>query len=190
MAGGGRRGSRAPSPLTLRRLLQGLAGLALGWALAAATLFVWPPQHPATKADTVVVLAGGRGPRLSAGLALVRGASRRCSSSRTAGPPQWPEANRLFAGRPAPAKVVCFRPDPSHPRRGGGITRLATEHGWRSVVVVTSGYHVVRTSMLFDRCFDGTVADAGADESLFRRVVAAPIETVKLGYALLVRRGC
>ena len=44
--------------------------------------------------------------------------------------------------------------------------------------------------MIFERCFRGTVSTAGAEESLFDRVLAAPVETVKMGYALLVRRGC
>jgi uncharacterized SAM-binding protein YcdF (DUF218 family) len=163
----------------------------LGWAIAAATLFVWPPQHPAAKADAVVVLAGGRGPRLAKGLELVRQGIAPVLVVSDGWSPQWPEANRLCAGRAAPAKVVCFRPDPYDTHgEAEGFTRLAQRHGWNSVVVVTSRYHLVRASMLFDRCFDGTVADTGAGETLFRRVLAAPIETVKMGYALLIRRGC
>lgn len=105
--------------------------------------------------------------------------------------PDWPEANRLCAGRGVPAKVVCFRPDPYDTRgEAETFTRLATRRGWHSVVVVSSRYHVVRARMLFERCFDGTVSDAGAHESLVDRMLAAPVETVKLGYALLVERRC
>ena len=58
------------------------------------------------------------------------------------------------------------------------------------MIVVSSRYHTVRAKMIFERCFPGTVSTAGAHESLFDRVLAAPVETVKMGYALLVRRGC
>ena len=43
--------------------------------------------------------------------------------------------------------------------------------------------------MLFERCYDGTVDTAASDGTLLGRILAAPIETVKLGYALLVKRG-
>ena len=32
---------------------------------------------------------------------------------------------------------------------------LARQHGWTSVVVVTSTYHVSGPRMIFDRCLDG-----------------------------------
>ena len=84
----------------------------LGWAIAAAVLFVWPPEHTEAKADAVVVLAGGRGPRLNEGLALVRSGAAPVLVVSDAWSPTWPEANRLCAGRPAPVPVVCFHPDP------------------------------------------------------------------------------
>jgi hypothetical protein len=44
--------------------------------------------------------------------------------------------------------------------------------------------------MLFERCFDGTVDTEASKGTLLGRILAAPVETVKLGYALLVKRGC
>jgi hypothetical protein len=44
--------------------------------------------------------------------------------------------------------------------------------------------------MLFERCYDGSVDTAASKGSFVSRALAAPIETVKLGYALLVKRGC
>jgi hypothetical protein len=32
-------------------------GLVLGWTIAAAALFVWPPSHDAARVDAAVVLA-------------------------------------------------------------------------------------------------------------------------------------
>jgi uncharacterized SAM-binding protein YcdF (DUF218 family) len=168
-----------------------LVGLLLGWAIAAAVLFVWPPRESGGRADAAVVLAGGRGPRLSEGLALVRKGIAPVLVVSDGWSPTWPEANRLCAGRPAPVPVVCFHPDPySTHGEAEAFARLAAARGWRSVVVVSSRYHLVRARMLFERCFDGRVETASSNGTLTGRILAAPVETVKLGYALLIRRSC
>jgi uncharacterized SAM-binding protein YcdF (DUF218 family) len=175
----------------LRPFLLVLAGFALGWAIAAAVIFVWPPRSSASHADAAVVLAGGRGPRLAEGLALVRQGVAPVLVISDGWSPTWPEANRLCAGRSAPVPVVCFHPVPYSTRgEAAGFARLAARRGWKSVVVVSSRYHLVRARMLFERCYDGTVSTASSNGTLLGRVLAAPIETVKLGYALLIKRGC
>ena len=168
-----------------------LLGLALGWAIAAAALFVWPPRHDAARADAVVVLAGGRGPRLARGVELVRRGIAPVLVVSDGWSPTWPEANRLCAGRPAPVAVACFHPDPYSTRgEAEAFARLAARRGWRSVVVVSSRYHLVRARMLFERCYDGTVNATASKGTALGRILAAPIETVKLGYALLLKREC
>jgi uncharacterized SAM-binding protein YcdF (DUF218 family) len=168
-----------------------LLGLAFGWTIAAAALFVWPPRHPASRADAVVVLAGGRGPRLAKGLELVRRGVAPVLVVSDGWSPTWPEANRLCAGRPAPVSVACFHPAPYSTRgEAEAFARLAAQRGWRSVVVVSSRYHLVRARLLFERCYDGTVETAASQGTLLGRILAAPIETVKLGYALLIKSEC
>jgi uncharacterized SAM-binding protein YcdF (DUF218 family) len=175
----------------LRPFLLVLAGLVLGWAIAAAVMFVWPPRSSAGHADAAVVLAGGHGPRLAEGLALVRKGVAPVLVISDGWSPTWPEANRLCAGRSAPVPVVCFHPDPYSTRgEAEGFARLAARRGWTSVVVVSSRYHLVRARMLFERCYDGTASTASSNGTLLGRILAAPIETVKLGYALLIKRGC
>jgi uncharacterized SAM-binding protein YcdF (DUF218 family) len=168
-----------------------LLGLAFGWAIAAAALFVWPPRHGAARADAVVVLAGARGPRLAKGLALVRRGVAPVLVVSDGWSPTWPEANRLCAERPAKVAVGCFHPDPYSTRgEAEAFASLAAHRGWRSVVVVSSRYHLVRARMLFERCYDGSVYTAATGTTLLGRMLVAPIETVKLGYALLVKPGC
>jgi uncharacterized SAM-binding protein YcdF (DUF218 family) len=168
-----------------------LLGLALGWTIAAAALFVWPPGHEAARADAVVVLAGARGPRLAKGVELVRRGVAPVLVVSDGWSPTWPEANRLCAGGPAPVAVACFHPAPYSTRgEAEAFAHLADRRGWRSVVVVSSRYHLLRARMLFERCYDGTVATAGTNTTLIGRALAAPVETLKVGYALLVKRGC
>ena len=52
--------------------------------------------------------------------------------------------------------VNCFQPHPATTRGEAAHARdLARQHGWTSVVVVTSTYHVSRARMIFNRCLDG-----------------------------------
>jgi uncharacterized SAM-binding protein YcdF (DUF218 family) len=142
-------------------------------------------------ADAVVVLAGGRGPRLTRGLALVRRGVAPVLVVSDGWAATWPEGNRLCAGRRAPASVVCFYPRPSDTRgEAEAFSRLAQERGWTSVVVVSSRYHIARARILFERCFGGAVYTDGARQSVWTRIRSVPSETAKLGYALLVRRSC
>jgi uncharacterized SAM-binding protein YcdF (DUF218 family) len=176
-------------PLRLT-LLFGL-GVVLAWACAAGVLFLWPPRQVPQHADAVVVLAGGRGPRLERALALVRRGVAPVLVISDGWGATWPEANRICAGRPAPARVLCFHPAPFSTRgEAEGFARLAASRGWTSAVVVSSRYHVARARILFERCFAGTVYADGADQSLLDRLIAVPSETAKLAYALTVRRSC
>ncbi len=162
----------------------------LGWAIVAAVLFVWPPERRAERADAVVVLAGARGPRLAKALELVRDGVAPVLVVSDGWGLAWVEANRLCAGRPAAVPIVCFRPAPYSTRgEARGFARLAAAQGWRSVLVVTSRYHVARARVLFERCYDGAVYTDGANESLVRRALASPLETIKLVYAY-THRGC
>ena len=163
----------------------------LAWAVLAAVLFLWPPRHVPQHADAVIVLAGARGPRLTRGLALVRqgvapGARRLGRLEPDLGRRQTASAP---AG-PAPVTVLCFHPVPYSTRgEARAVARLAANHHWTSVLVVTSRYHIARAGILFDRCFDGAVYTAAAEQSFVSRLTAAPLETLKLAYAYL-HQGC
>jgi uncharacterized SAM-binding protein YcdF (DUF218 family) len=162
----------------------------LAWAVLAAVLFLWPPRHVPQHADAVVVLAGARAPRLTRGLVLVRQGVAPALAVSDAWSPTWVEANRLCAGRPAPVPVICFHPVPYSTRgEARAVARLAADHHWTSVLVVTSRYHIARAGILFDRCLNGVVYTAAAEQSFLTRLTAAPLETIKLGYAYL-HEGC
>ena len=55
-------------------------------------------------------------------------------------------------------QVICFQPQPTTTRgEAEEIGRLARDRGWRSVLVVTSKYHVSRARLIVSRCVPGTV---------------------------------
>lgn len=149
-----------------RRLVLAVAVVVVALAVATVPLFVAPASDrpvdvltgPAP--DVVVVLGGGGGERLDAGLALladleVVGASPdlllhvpfeaplvRCDTA-----PGLPDV-----------AVTCVRPEPfSTSGEAFATARLAAERGWERAVVVTSTYHLTRTRVLLSRCV-GTLA--------------------------------
>ena len=70
------------------------------------------------------------------------------------------------------------------------VARMAAARGWRSVLVVTSTYHVTRARLLFDRCVAAHVWVTG---STYRRSLIPLeifLEPAKLAYALVVARSC
>jgi len=177
-----------------RFLLKVLALTLLAWAVLAAFLFVFPHQDRPTHASAIVVLGGDARGRLPLGLELARaGVAPVLVVSDGAGS-DWASARALCAhpgGRSF--EVVCFRPDPFDTRgEAWEMKRMATARGWRSLLVVTSTYHVYRARLLFRRCLAERVRVyvEGTRSSRLWLPLNAAAETVKLGLAETVHRDC
>lgn len=161
------------------------------WVALDIYLFATPSLDRPTRSDTVIVLAGDRTPRLDRGLALMRAGVARTLVISDGHDPLWPAANRLCDAGGEGFRVVCFRPDPYSTRgEARGFAQLARANGWRSVVVVTSTFHVTRARLLFRRCFDGLVEGVGAHASLGRSKFNYVTEVGKLLVQITVQRGC
>lgn len=157
---------------------------------STAYLFVWPPTSRPDKADAVVVLSGDHGERLPVALRMLdRGVARVLVLDGTPDYPLWLELCRT----PQAFEVVCLRPEPDSTRaEAQAAGRLAGERRWRSLVVVTTTYHLTRSAVLFRRCFQGEVSMVAADPILNRRAQLGHIgrEWVKLAHVITVGRGC
>ena len=53
------------------------------------------------------------------------------------------------------------------------VAALAERSGWRSMVLVTSSYHVRRASWLLGRCYQGSVQTVAAPPQPTRSLIAA-----------------
>lgn len=164
----------------------------LFFAFVGATfyLFVFPHMDRVTHADAVVVLSGGKSDRLPKGLKLVQEGVAPTLVISDGHAQDYPQANKLCKGG-RPFRVVCFRPDPYSTRgEAEGVARLARKYHWRSLVVVTSRYHVFRARILFERCFKGPLAVTGSMPSLKNMVNGALQEWPKLVYEETLVRTC
>jgi uncharacterized SAM-binding protein YcdF (DUF218 family) len=178
----------------IRRLLLVVAVLVGAWLVAAFFLFARPdlPSPPA-HVDAVVVLSGARNTRLDPGLELIReGAAPVLAISGALQDPHWPKAQAICrAGHVAGARVICFDPKPFSTRgESRAVARLARQHGWNEVVVVTSTFHVTRARMLFHRCYPGKLWFVGTPTTWWRIPEEWAFETGKLAVQLTAERGC
>lgn len=166
------------------RVLLAAALLLVGLVVASVPLFVRPASDPPVDQltgpapDAVVVLGGGGGERLDAGLGLlaeldVVGAS----PGLLLHVPFEPPLVRCDAVPDLPDVVVdCVRPAPfSTSGEALATAELAAANGWDRLVVVTSTYHLTRTRVLVGRCIDAlapgvevSYLDAGTDAGPLR----------------------
>jgi len=178
----------------VRRVLVVLGGLVAAWLVACAVLFVWPPAETGAPkhADAVVVLSGDAR-RLPPAEALIRrGVSRVLAISSVAKTTSWTAARRLCRlGRYDGARVLCFEATP-YSTRGEAETfsRIARRHGWHSIVVVSSTFHLTRAQMLFQRCFAGRLSLVGAPSLWYLLPEEWGSETSKLIVQTFFERGC
>ena len=87
--------------------------------------------------------------------------------------------------------MICFDAVPfSTQGEALAIARLAKRNRWRSVVVVTSRFHVTRAHMLFRRCWKGPLAVVATGSTWWKLPEEWVSETGKLLVQLTWQRGC
>jgi len=179
----------------LRLVLKVLVLALLAWAGLAVYLFAFPHRDKPAHASAIVVLGSDARHRLPLGLKLAGdGVAPVLVVSDGVGS-DWAPARALCAHPGGHSfKVVCFRPDPFSTRgEAQEMKRMAAARGWRSLLVVTSTYHVYRARMLFQRCLKGQhlrVYVDGVRSGWGSLPLNAAAETLKLGLAEILRRSC
>ena len=178
----------------LLRPLVALVGL-VAVALAGLTypLFVFPATDEPGRADAVVVFAGGDGERQTEGVRLVRQGVAPVLVLSDGGQPEAPRA-RLCRERPAGLRLYCLTPDPATTRgEARRFAELADRQGWRSLVLVTSDYHLLRAGLLLGRCYDGHLRRVGTalrNDHIWETGRQLAGEWLAVGAALTLQRSC
>ncbi|WP_179467724.1 YdcF family protein [Mycolicibacterium vinylchloridicum] len=129
--------------------------------LAGYVLFNRPQVDPLTKADAIIVLGGENDGRLQYGLSLAeQGYADTVILSDSYFDSEVDSADyaRACASGTATVTVLCFRASP-YTTRGEAmyLARLAKQHNWTHVIVVSWNYHMFRARYIFHQCFSGTV---------------------------------
>jgi uncharacterized SAM-binding protein YcdF (DUF218 family) len=147
---------------------------------------------PVRAADAVVLLAGSE-KRLPVALDLMRHQAARTLVVSETSRKDDPKRYALCHG-PAPNgyQLICRRADPFSTR---GEARLAAELArrkhWRTLIVVSSRYHLFRAKKLLMRCTGATLVMRGTDADPWTyKAFAIGLEWLKLARSATVARGC
>ena len=163
------------------------------FTVITVALFVRPETDEPRRADAVVILGPGlNGERLREGLRLMRQGFGDVLVVSKARDKDWTAADRLCSGSDR-FEVVCFQASPYTTRgEARAVAHLASRHGWSSLLIVTSTYHVARARLLNDRCHSGRIDVVGAapHASLTQWANRVAHEWGGLAHARVVARSC
>jgi len=141
---------------SIRRLTVSVCVLVIAAAVAGLPVYVRPQTDPLRHADAILILGGEYNERYPFGFAL---ASEGWASTVVVSNPKG-KADRWLTNRcanpPTGIAMHCFVPDPSTTKgEGRELRRLASQNGWRTIIVVTFRPHISRARFILDQCFDG-----------------------------------
>src|SRR5262245_32186637 len=94
--------------------------------------------------------------------------------------------------KPKSYKLICQSASPFSTRgESRMIANLARTNHWRTVVVVTSRYHIYRAHILLKRCTKVDLSMRATDgDTWWQKALAVPLEYIKLVRAEVSQRGC
>ena len=165
------------------------------FSVATDKLFIHPHYDAVRRSDAVVVVAGGP-LRLKKGIELMQ---EKIAPLLIVSNPRgaWAykeEARHLCDGHgiKRPFEVICFDPAPESTQgEARFVKRIAAKRHLRSIIVVTSYFHVTRARLEMRRCYKGHLAVIGTPVyNKPQEWFWVAIEWPKLIYAETLNRGC
>jgi uncharacterized SAM-binding protein YcdF (DUF218 family) len=138
-----------------------LAVVLAGVSVLTAHLFIWPDLPPLPARADVIVQLGGPGNRRLVALDLARQGRAPLVAISVSDA----EVNTKWChkGRLRDVSVLCFHSEPSTTRgEARAIAGMAEQHGWRSVILVTTPDQASRATLRASRCYDGNIFVATA----------------------------
>lgn len=179
----------------LRRHLRTTLAVFFGLILLAGSgvpVYVLPRVDPLRRADAIVVLSGPHHLRYPFGIDL---AEQGWAPNLVISNPNAEDNPRLsaFCAEPHPGVTVyCFDPDPATTKgEGRQLRRLASQHGWHTIIVVTFRPHVSRARFILRQCFDGDLVMVASPDRISAPRWAFEYLYQSAGYARAVLQpGC
>jgi hypothetical protein len=146
------------APRRIRRWVIAIWVLLIAAVVAGLPVYVWPQTDPLRRADAILVLGGYGYDRYRLGFEL---GSDGWAPTVVVSNPNSSEDPWLtkYCATPHPDfDLHCFMPDPPTTKgEGRELRRLATEHDWHNVIVVTFRPQISRARFILERCFDGAL---------------------------------
>ncbi len=139
-----------------RRVLVSICLMLIAAVVAGLPVYVRPQVDRLRRADAILILGGPDYRRYTFGLDLgAQGWAPNVVVSNPKGADD-PRLTRFCATPQAGFELRCFAPDPPTTKgEGRELRRLASQYGWRTVIVVTLRPHVSRARFILEQCFDG-----------------------------------
>jgi len=132
-----------------------LAAIVAAYVVVTAVFFV-APQTGAVRHPQAVVVLGGYGNRVGAGVRLAH--------QRHVGTVVLSTTAHRCATHIGGMALICFLPRPLTTQgEGRAIRRLARAHRWDRLLVVAGTTQITRAMLRIDRCYHGQAAFAGVD---------------------------
>jgi uncharacterized SAM-binding protein YcdF (DUF218 family) len=161
--------------------------LFLGFCGVSADLFMFAPTGMPARVDAIVVL-GGTGDRLDLGMQLAR-EDRAPYLVLSMGLPWLPPG--ICTQDVGPAKVICFQPSPDTTQgEAEGASKIAKQHGWSSMVLVTTQDQVWRARLRFGRCYSGKLYSVSSPLSWYQWPYAIAYQWAGTFKAEVTQRSC
>jgi uncharacterized SAM-binding protein YcdF (DUF218 family) len=153
--------ARKPPKSTAFRVFVATLTVLVLWFITAFQLFYNVPEKAPKRTDAIIMLGGISRERLPKTLELQKELNIPVlviSNTNTKGNVEADYYCHNHITEPTDPQLICFTPSPSDTRgEADAIGLLATEHGWKSITVVTSRYHVTRVGRLLSQCTPSTV---------------------------------
>lgn len=159
--------TKTPFRRTVVKVSAALMVLLTIWLIVASQLFYNVHTSTPTQADAVVMLGGASKERLLDAMMVrsdIKAPYLVISNTDTKGNASADEYCETHSNETIYPDVICFTPDPMNTRgEADAIGLLATKHGWKSIVVVTSKYHIARAERLLNQCTPSKVQMVATD---------------------------
>jgi hypothetical protein len=174
------------------RVFATLAVILIVLVVAGLPIYVRPQTDRLRHADAILILGGPDYRRYPFGLELgSQGWAPNVVVSNPHGADD-PWLTKFCATPQTRFKLHCFTPDPPTTKGEGRALRLmASQHGWRTIIVVTLRPHVSRARFILEHCFDGDLVMVPIPARLSLPVWAFQYVYQTAGYArALLQPGC
>lgn len=153
-----------------RRILSAFCAMVVAIVTCGLPVYIRPQADPLRPADAILVLGGYDWSRFPYGIELgVEGWAPQVVLSDPYGPDNTWLTQACRTPQPG-IELTCFVPDPPTTQgEARALRRMAAEHQWQHVIVVTATPHISRARYILERCYDGAltmVASPGATSPL------------------------